>query len=78
MAREGKAYLTELVESVICVPDAFRIRCGNDNFIFPFSPKIRKPMIILLSQLFMIRFAPLTVQLNLLLRKPSLLIFLSL
>ena len=27
MAREGKAYLTELVESVICVPDAFRIRC---------------------------------------------------
>ena len=34
MAREGKAYLTELVESVICVPDAFRIRCGNDNFIF--------------------------------------------
>ena len=39
MAREGKAYLTELVESVICVPDAFRIRCGNDNFIFSIQSK---------------------------------------
>lgn len=39
MAREGRAYLTELVESVICVPDAFRIKCGNDKFIFSIQSK---------------------------------------
>lgn len=34
MAQEGKAYLAELIGSVICKPDAFRIKCENDRFIF--------------------------------------------
>ena len=45
MAREGKAYLTELVESVICVPDALELDVEMIISFFPFSPKIRKPFL---------------------------------
>lgn len=34
MSREGKEYLTELIESVICIPDVFRIKCGNGKYLF--------------------------------------------
>lgn len=50
MAREGKAYLTELVESVICVPDAFRIKCGNDKFIFSIQSKKQETRVCFQTQ----------------------------
>lgn len=34
MSREGKEYLTELVESVVCIPNVFRIKCGDGKYIF--------------------------------------------
>ncbi len=34
MAREGREYLKEIVNSVICVPDAFRINVGQGKYIF--------------------------------------------
>lgn len=37
MSRQGKEYLAELVESVICIPNAFNIKCENCNLISVFS-----------------------------------------
>ena len=34
MAREGREYLSEIVDSVICLRDAFRIGIGGDKYIF--------------------------------------------
>lgn len=34
MSRQGKEYLQELVNSVICIPNSFRIKYGDDRFIF--------------------------------------------
>lgn len=34
MSRQGKEYLQELVDAVICIPDAFRIKCGNGKYLF--------------------------------------------
>lgn len=34
MSREGKKYLTELVESVVYIPNVFRIMCGDGKYIF--------------------------------------------
>lgn len=34
MSQEGKKYLAELVESVVCIPDVFRIKCGNGKCLF--------------------------------------------
>ena len=34
MAQEGREYLSTIMNSVICIPDAFRIYCGIDKFIF--------------------------------------------
>lgn len=39
MAREGKAYLQEIVNSVICVPDAFHIKHGDDKYLFSILTK---------------------------------------
>lgn len=34
MAQEGRKYLLSIVNSVICLPDAFRIGFGKEKFIF--------------------------------------------
>ena len=37
MSRQGKEYLQELVNAVICIPDAFHIKCGEGKFLFSIS-----------------------------------------
>lgn len=39
MAREGKAYLQEVVNSVICIPDAFHIKYGDEKYLFSIVTK---------------------------------------
>lgn len=34
MSRQGKEYLQELVDAVVCIPGAFRIKCGNGKYLF--------------------------------------------
>ena len=34
MAQEGREYLSAIVNSVICVPDAFRIGIGSEKYLF--------------------------------------------
>lgn len=33
MSRQGKEYLQELVDAVVCIPGAFRIKCGNGKYL---------------------------------------------
>ena len=37
MSRQGKEYLQELVNAVICIPDAFHIKCEEGKFLFSIS-----------------------------------------
>lgn len=34
MSQEGREYLSTIMDSVICIPDAFRISFGADKFVF--------------------------------------------